>query len=111
MTQPLNKPTSKSELLKFRPVFTEAQLRHLAVLCEYDLLHSDLSVEDNLSLSIKRIIVPMISKIEVGAISPSHKLSEHAALKRFKAGQDEAYMNGTMTSEEEKEYEHNTLGL
>lgn len=90
-------------LVKFRPVLTLAQISTI--------VHQFRSLDDPMSQSIIKVLVPMIAKVEVGAISPAYKLSEiHAAKVSQKADLDR-YNSGAMTPEEEALYESNVLGL
>ena len=62
-----------SNLLKFRPVFTLTQLQTIARMCQ----EHEAQME---TTSILRVVVPMIAKVEVGAINPAYKLSETHAI-------------------------------
>ena len=88
---------------KFRPVLTLSQLQHIA--------HSLRDAEDEISQSIIRVVVPMIAKVEVGAISPAYKLSETHALKQEQLSRQRAYESGHMSPEQEAAYEAEILGL
>lgn len=93
----------KTEHLKFRPVLNLIQLTRIA-----DLVSQSDSYVDK---SIKKVIVPMISKIEVGAINPAYSLSESYLQKQSAKSEQERYESGTMSPEEEAKYENKILGL
>lgn len=90
--------------LKFRPVLTLGQIQYLATLV-------DQYSETPIAVSIKRILVPLIAKIEVGAINPAYKLSETHAIKLSEAALRKDYESGAMTPEQELEYEAKILGI
>ena len=92
----------KTDHLKFRPVLNLIQLTRIA-----DLVSQSDSYVDK---SIKKVIVPMISKIEVGAINPAYKLSETHALKLSEAEDRRRYENDLMSAEEAAAYELKILG-
>lgn len=90
-----------SRNLKFRPVLTLAQIEHI----------SEIMDDSELGKSIKRVMIPMLAKIEVGAINPAYKLSETYALKLSERSERERYENDMMTPEEQLEYENKILGV
>src|SRR4051812_25303218 len=73
LTMPTSSPNSshssqsrpvKSREIKFRPVLTHAQLTRIVDLSlEYD---------KEIDASLRKSIVPMLAKIEVGAINPAY---------------------------------------
>lgn len=89
--------------VKFRPVLTLAQLTRIAELVS----QSDHPID----IELKRIVVPMIAKVEVGAISPAYKLSETHARKQSESTRRQRYENDEMTPEESASYESEILGL
>ena len=88
---------------KFRPVLTLEQLQYIAQLVDQ---YSD----DPMAVSIKRVVVPMIAKVETGAISPAYKLSQTHQLKQEQLSRQRAYESGHMTPEQEAAYEAEILG-
>ena len=88
---------------KFRPLLTLEQITHITSIV------SELS--DPISVSIKRALIPLIAKIEVGAISPSYKLSQTKIIRDNDRIQRERYENDLMTPEESSEYETKILGI
>lgn len=88
---------------KYRPAFTLTQLVRMA-----DLVSQSEREDD---IAIKRILVPLIAKVEVGAISPAYKLSEIHAAKQHEKSQRERYENDLMSPEESQEYESSVLGV
>jgi len=102
-----------SNLLKFRPVLTLAQIRfivhHLRTADDTDI--SDKAYNDEILQSIKRVLIPMIAKVEVGAINPAYKLSETHAIKQAERNDRERYESGLMSPTEETEYEAKILGV
>jgi hypothetical protein len=91
------------KLTKFRPVLTLEQIVRISDL----VLQSTIPVD----ISIKRILVPMIAKVEVGAINPAYKLSEIHAAKMAEAEARRRYENDLMSPEEMVEYENRILGV
>ena len=90
-------------LMKFRPQFTVAQIKHIISLTG---IH-----EDDFDVEIRKILIPMLAKIEVGAISPSYKLSETKIIKDAERSERERYENDLMTPEEMNAYENKILGV
>lgn len=97
MTTPL---TARN--LKFRPVLSLEQINHII---------DAMTHSDPLTISIRRVLIPLVAKIEVGAISPAYKLSETHALKMAESDANKRYQSGEMTPEEEAEYEAKILGV
>ena len=92
---------------KYRPALTARQLQ-----CIVAVTSSTPALSDDPELKeIRKILVPLLAKIEVGAINPAYKLSETHALKMQAASQRVAYENGTMSAEEEAKYEASILGI
>ncbi len=95
--------------LKFRPALTVTQLVHIL-----DLIHvadtqaAPTKIPSN--ESIKKILIPLLSKIEIGSITPAYKLSETHAIKQAEKSERERYENSEMTPEEESAYETKLLG-
>lgn len=89
--------------VKFRPALTMAQLSHIL-----SLLHDS---ESPIESGIKKVIVPLLAKIEIGAISPAYTLSEQHQAKIVKSKQATRYESGAMTPEEEASYERDVLGM
>jgi hypothetical protein len=92
-----------SNLLKFRPVLTLDQLRHIICLTGIK--------EDDMDVSIRRVLIPLLAKIEVGAINPAYKLSETHAIKQQEVLDRTRYENGAMSPAEEAAYESKILGV
>ena len=118
-------PASKSNLVKFRPVLTLEQIRHIVWLTTLqdavdhaaattagidppDLARDAIA---NMNRSIKQVMIPLLAKIEVGAINPAYKLSETHAIKKAEISLRERYENNLMSPEEESEYETHILGV
>jgi hypothetical protein len=95
------------KLVKFRPVLTLAQLQDIANMARENEANSSYPEAS----SILKVIVPMIAKVEVGAINPAYKISEIALQKTKDKNDRERYENGLMSSEEEMEYESKILGV
>lgn len=89
--------------LKFRPVLTLSQIQNICALAQ-----DNGSPESH---SILKALIPIIAKIEVGAISPAYKLSEIAQAKQIERSERERYENDLMTSEESEAYESKILGI
>ena len=89
--------------LKFRPVLNIEQMTRIA-----DLVSQS---QSSLDLSIKRIVVVMLAKIEVGAINPAYRLSEIHAQKLSDLAMQRRYENDEMTPEEASHYESTILGV
>ena len=95
-------------LVKFRPVLTLAQLRDIANMCR----EHEAQIESYPNASaILKVVVPMIAKVEVGAISPAYKLSETKILKDAEIAERQRYENNLMSAEEEAEYESKVMGI
>ena len=90
-------------LLKFRPVLTLSQIQRIS-----DLVHAS---DAEIDKSIKRVLIPLIAKVEVSAINPAYKLSEIYAEKQAATSQRTRYENGEMDAAEEAEYESKILGV
>ena len=90
-------------LMKFRPQFTVAQINYILGLTT--------KPANDMELSIRKILVPMLAKIEVGAINPSYKLSETKILKDAERNERERYENDLMSPEEMNAYENKILGV
>ena len=90
-------------LVKFRPVLTLSQLQHIAYLCKQD--------ENSVTQGILKVVVPMIAKVEVGAINPAYKLSETHIQKQAEIAERQRYENNLMTPEEEARYEATIMGI
>lgn len=95
--------TVNHSLVKFRPVLTLAQISNICAMAK--------QFDSPESQSILKVLVPMIAKVEVGAISPAYKLSEIHAAKVSQKHDLDRYNSGAMTPEEEALYESNILGL
>jgi hypothetical protein len=101
MTSPHSNPRSHAHV-KFRPVLTLEQITYIT---------QNLSGNDPIGKSVIKVLVPMIAKIEVGAINPAYKLSETKIIKDAEIAQRQRYESGTMSAEEEANYEATILGL
>jgi hypothetical protein len=105
-------------LLKFRPVLTLEQIRHIVHLTKEDDIATDFGEleptgthQKHQNVSIRRVLIPLLAKVEVGAINPAYKLSETHALKQETAKQRQRYENDEMSAEEAAKYESEVLGL
>lgn len=94
------------QLLKFRPVFTLSQIRRIL-----SNLPVNPTMDAELDQSIRRVLIPLLAKIEVGAINPAYKLSETHAAKIEQSNQRKRYEEGQMSPEEEEEYVSKVLGV
>lgn len=63
------------------------------------------------AVSILKIVVPMLAKISVGAITPSYSISPESEKKRVDLELRARYNDGLMSPEEEAEYESKILGV
>ena len=90
-------------LLKFRPQFTLPQIKHILALTGIN--------ETPRDIEIRKILVPMVAKIEVGAINPSYKLSETKIIKDAERNERERYENDLKSQEEIVAYENKILGV
>ena len=101
------------KLTKFRPVLTLEQISYITSLCQASLSGADIKTvhSEELSKSVKKVLVPMISKIEVGAINPAYKLSEIQVMKNQERAEQLRYENGEMSQEESDAYESKILGV
>lgn len=88
---------------KFRPVLTSSQLTRISELVSQSSNPTD--------VEIKKIIVPMLAKISVGAIAPSYSISPESEQKRLDIEMRSRYNDGLMTPEEESRYEREILGI
>ena len=88
-------------LTKFRPVLTLEQI-------EYIIHQMDRSAPE--AKSVLKVLIPLVAKIEIGAISPAYKLSEIHAIKQAETSERVRYENDLMTPEEEAEYESKIFG-
>jgi len=102
----MNDRVNPHPLTKYRPAFTASQLHTIVDLCRSEGVDDSPECKD-----IVKILVPLIAKIQVGAINPAYKLSEQAALNRFAQNQRAAYESGSMSPAEEAEYESSILGI
>jgi predicted phosphoribosyltransferase len=68
-------------------------------------------LENPLDLQVRKVLIPLLSKIEIGAISPSHKLSDTHTQKIVRKAETLRYEQGLMTPEEESAYERDVLGF
>lgn len=98
---------NKHMMVKFRPVLTLAQLQDIAQMAR---VH-EANIDFPHATSILRVIVPMIAKVETGAISPAYKLSETHLIKQKEKSDADRYNAGLMTQDEEMEYEAKILGV
>ena len=90
-------------LVKFRPVLTAKQISDICGLCN--------AHESSETKSILKVLVPILAKIEVGAINPAYKLSEIHQQKQTQKSEHDKYVSGSMTPEEESEYEARMMGI
>jgi hypothetical protein len=67
--------------------------------------------ESELGKSVIKVLVPMIAKVEVGAISPAYTLSETHAIKSLESARRISYESGTMSPEDEAKYEAEIMGI
>jgi hypothetical protein len=116
----MNNPTSpySQSLLKFRPVLTLEQIKQIIYLTQEDDSFSDFAGLDpdsvntpEINKSIRRVLIPLLAKIEVGAINPAYKLSEIHAVKMAESAERQRYENDLMSPEEMLVYENKLLGI
>jgi hypothetical protein len=91
-------------LTKFRPVLTLEQIEYI--------IHSLRSNTDDAgrAKSVLKVLIPLVAKIEVGAINPAYRLSETYILKQAEKSERERYENDLMSPEEEAKYEAKIFG-
>lgn len=101
------------KLTKFRPVLTLEQISYIAAICTVDMSDSQGAETYNrdLSMSIRKVLFPMIAKVEVGAINPAYKLSEIQVMKNQERAEQIRYESGEMSQEESDAYESKILGV
>lgn len=99
--------------IKFRPVLSLEQISYIANLCNASLSCGDVSgVHDPiLSASVRKVLIPMIAKIEIGAISPAYTLSPEQIARQKEKSDRERYENDMMDPEEMLSYENKLLGV
>ena len=97
----------KRASMKFRPVLTLAQIHCVSKLCKDNQGNAEFPEIE----SVLKVLVPLIAKIEVGAISPAYKLSEIHMLKQADKSDRERYEAGLMDAHEEIMYESKILGM
>ena len=90
---------------KFRPVLTLEQIHYITQIMQ------DQTDDSPLAKSVVRVLVPMIAKVEVGAINPAYKLSETHAIKQAESARRKLYEDGLMSPQEEALFEAEILGL
>lgn len=98
----MNQTNHSKNLTKYRPLFTIEQMSHIL---------SSMSGNDPIGKSVIKVLVPMLAKVEVGAINPAYKLSETHAAKLAEASERQRYENNLMSPEEEAEYESKVMGI
>jgi len=101
------------KLTKFRPVLTVEQISYIANLCHASISDGNVDAvyDPILSLAVRKVLIPMLSKMEVGAINPAYKLSEAQIIKNAEKSERERYENDLMSAEEAMEYESKILGV
>ena len=105
--------TSQNPTLKFRPVLTQEQITYITTLCRASLDGDNALkyVDPILSQSITRVLVPLLAKIDVGAISPAYVISPESEQKRMDGEARYRYENDLMSAEESEAYESKILGV
>lgn len=105
--------TKDKQTLKFRPPLSPSQVETIVslILRAQDRLPICEDFDSNALNALKRIFVPLIAKIEVGAINPAYSISQRLEETRNAARETERYMKGEMTPEESLRFEANALGL
>ena len=93
--------------LKFRPVLTISQLNYILDLTSHNPDKRDAGKDAEL----KKVIVPLLAKINVGAITPSYSISPETEKKKVDLELRARYNDGLMSPEEEAEYESKILGV
>lgn len=93
--------------LKFRPVLTISQLNYILDLTSHNPDKRDAGKDAEL----KKILVPLLAKINVGAITPSYSISPETEKKKVDLELRSRYNDGLMSPEEEAEYESKILGV
>ena len=92
-------------LTKYRPALTYTQLEYLASMCRCD------DSQDVIASSILKIIIPLMAKVEIGAVNPAYKLSESHIIKQSQNLERQRYENDLMSPEEMECYENKLLGI
>ena len=93
--------------LKFRPVLTISQISYILDLTSHNPDKRDAGKDAEL----KKVIVPLLAKINVGAITPSYSISPETEKKKIDLEMRARYNDGLMSPEEEAEYESKILGV
>jgi len=99
---PINQPINPHATVKFRPVLTLEQISYII---------SCMAGNNPVEKSIIKTLVPMVAKIEVGAINPAYKLSEIQIFKNQERNDRERYENNIMSPQEEADYEAKVMGI
>lgn len=96
---------------KFRPVLTLEQMMYISNVMQTATFNQMTNNDTEMAKSVVRVLVPMIAKVEVGAISPAYKLSETHAIKMAESARRKLYEDGLMSPQEETLFETEILGL
>jgi hypothetical protein len=92
---------------KFRPVLTHSQLLYILDLTSHNPDKRDAGKDSE----IQKVIIPMLAKISVGAITPAYSISPEAEQKRIESDLRKRYENDEMSPEEQADYESKILGF
>jgi hypothetical protein len=105
--------TSQNPTLKFRPVLTQEQITYLTHLCHISLTTDNVKdhIDHQMSAQIRKVLVPLLAKIDVGAITPAYTISPESEAKREAGEARYRYENDLMSPEESSEYESKILGV
>lgn len=90
---------------KYRPALTLTQMQYIINMCLTD------DSQDTIASSIKKILVPLVAKVEIGAINPAYKLSETHLIRQSQNLERQRYENDLMSQEEMVAYENKLLGI
>lgn len=92
-------------LTKYRPALTYTQMEYIVSMCRCD------DSQDVIASSILKILIPLMAKVEIGAINPAYKLSESHLIKQSQNLERQRYENDLMSPEEMIAYENKILGI
>ena len=88
---------------KYRPSFNLEQIQHILSYMN--------DPSSPLDLQIRKVLIPLVSKIEIGAVNPAYKLSDIHTEKVLRKAETLRYENNLMSPEEEATYERDVLGF
>lgn len=88
---------------KYRPSFNLEQIQHI--------LSYTTDTSNPLDVQIRKVLIPLVSKIEIGAINPAYKITDLHTQKVIRKAETLRYEQNLMTPEEERDYERDVLGF